>query len=388
MTSPDGARATVIHADLDAFYASVEQRDSPRLRGRPVAVGGGVLLAVSYEAKRLGVQAPMGIRQARGLCPDLVVVRPRFDAYTAASRAVFEIFRDTTPNVRGVSIDEAFLDVAGLRRIDGAPSDIAARVRRRVREEVGLAITAGVARTPFLAKVASGVAKPDGLLVVEPWEEAAFLGPLPLGRLWGVGPVTARRLARFGLHTAGDVADLDLGLLVGILGPGGGHHLYRAVHGLTQTPVHAETRRSIGAQHALGSRPRPWREVEGVLLSLVDRVCERLRSAELLAGGVVVRLRYGDFTRASRSHRLGHPTGSTARVAETARRLLDRDVATIARRGLTLVGVALTDLSDAGAYQPMLGEPATSLDATVDGLRTRHGRGSLTRASLLSRPPP
>lgn len=384
MNWPDGRRAAIIHADLDSFYASVAQRDNPRLRGRPVAVGGGVLLAASYEAKRRGVHSPMGARQARALCPDLVVVRPDFDAYTEASRAVFRIFHDTTPAVQGLSIDEAFLDVAGLSRIDVPPAGIAARIRSRVREEVGLAITAGVARTPFLAKVASGVAKPDGLLLVEPEDEVAFLAPLPLGRLWGVGPVTVRRLARFGLHTAGDVADLDREILVGLLGAGGGHHLYGAVHGLTESRVDTgRRRRSIGAQHALGSRGRPWTEMETALLALVDKVSGRLRAGDNLASTVILRLRFGDYTRASRSHRVGQPTDSTSLIAETARGLLDRERRVLEVRGLTLVGITLTDLTASTSYQPMLGERTAGLDVVVDGVHARHGQSSLRRASLL-----
>ena len=179
------AEATILHADLDAFYASVEQRDDPRLRGRPVIVGAGVVLAASYEAKACGVRTAMGGGQARRLCPQAVVVEPRMSAYSEASKAVFEVFEDTTPVVEGLSIDEAFLDVRGLRRIAGTPTEIAARLRRDVCEQVGLPITVGVARTKFLAKVASGVAKPDGLLVVPPDAELAFLHPLPVERLWG-----------------------------------------------------------------------------------------------------------------------------------------------------------------------------------------------------------
>src|SRR5918992_1117056 len=185
------AEATILHADLDAFYASVEQRDHPALRGRPVIVGAGVVLAASYEAKAYGVRTAMGGAQARRLCPRAAVVEPRMSAYAEASRAVYEVFEQTTPLVEGLSIDEAFLDVRGLRRISGPPADIAVRLRREVRERVGLPITVGVARTKFLAKVASGVAKPDGLLVVPPDRELEFLHPLPVGRLWGVGPVTA-----------------------------------------------------------------------------------------------------------------------------------------------------------------------------------------------------
>jgi DNA polymerase-4 len=186
--------ASILHADLDAFYASVEQRDDPGLRGRPVIVGTGVVLAASYEAKAFGVRTAMGGAQARRLCPHASVVEPRISAYSDASRAVFEVFEQTTPLVEGLSIDEAFLDVGGLRRLSGAPAEIAARLRRDVRERVGLPITVGVARTKFLAKVASAVAKPDGLLVVPPERELAFLHPLPVERLWGVGPATARKL--------------------------------------------------------------------------------------------------------------------------------------------------------------------------------------------------
>ena len=185
---------TILHADLDAFFASVEQRDDRRLRGRPVIVGAWVVLAASYEAKAYGIRTAMGGLQARKLCPHAVLVEPRMSAYSEASKAVFEVFEDTTPLVEGMSIDEAFLDVRGLQRLAGTPAEIAARLRRRVLEHVGLRITVGVARTKFLAKVASGVAKPDGLLVVPPDDELAFLHPLPVERLWGVGRVTAEKL--------------------------------------------------------------------------------------------------------------------------------------------------------------------------------------------------
>src|SRR5689334_8321699 len=210
--------AEILHADLDAFFASVEQRDDPRLRGRPVIVGGGVVLACSYEAKACGVHSAMGGRRARQLCPDAAVVRPRMTAYAEASKAVFEVFRDTSPVVEGLSIDEAFLDVRGMRRIAGTPEQIAARLRRRVREEVGLPITVGVARTKFLAKVASAVAKPDGLLVVPPDGELEFLHPLPVHALWGVGRVTAAKLHERGITTVGQVAMLAERELVLMLG--------------------------------------------------------------------------------------------------------------------------------------------------------------------------
>src|SRR5438067_8338634 len=217
---------TILHADVDSFYASVEQRDDPSLRRRPVIVGGGVVLAASYEAKAYGVRTAMGGRQARALCPDAVVVPPRMSAYSEASRAVFQVFDDTTPLVEGISIDEAFLDVGGLRRLSGTPTEIAVRLRHDVLERVGLAITVGVARTKFLAKVASGVAKPDGLLVVPPDREIAFLHPLPVERLWGVGPVTATELHGRGINTVGEVAGLAEAALVSILGRAAGRHLH------------------------------------------------------------------------------------------------------------------------------------------------------------------
>src|SRR5919197_58298 len=210
------AVGTILHADVDAFYASVEQRDDPSLRGRPVIVGGGVVLAASYEAKAYGVRTAMGGRQARRLCPHAVVVSPRMSAYAEASKAMFRIFEDATPLVEGLSIDEAFLDVRGMRRLAGTPTQIAVRLRRAVRERVGLPITVGVARTKFLAKVASGVAKPDGLLVVPPDDELAFLHPLPVERLWGVGKVTAAKLRDRGVTTVGEVAQLAEGVLVSI----------------------------------------------------------------------------------------------------------------------------------------------------------------------------
>src|SRR5512132_3788092 len=222
--------ATILHADLDAFYASVEQRDDPRLRGRPVIVGAGVVLAASYEAKACGVRTAMGGRRARRLCPHAVVVSPRMRAYSEASREMLRVFNDATPLVEGLSIDEAFLDVRGMRRIAGSPAEIAARLRRDVRERVGLPVTIGVARTKFLAKVASGVAKPDGLLVVPPHGELDFLHPLPVERLWGVGPVTANKLRDRGVATVGRLAQLGEATLVSMLGTACGRHLHALAH--------------------------------------------------------------------------------------------------------------------------------------------------------------
>ncbi|HKY64909.1 MAG TPA: DNA polymerase IV, partial [Acidimicrobiales bacterium] len=240
---PPSGDATILHADLDAFFASVEQRDDPRLRGRPVIVGGGVVMAASYEARARGVRGAMGGREARLLCPDAVVVPPRLSAYVEASEAVFAIFERTTPLVEGLSIDEAFLDVAGLRRVSGPPVAIATGLRRRVRDEVGLAITVGVARTKFLAKVASASAKPDGLLLVPPDREREFLHPLPVERLWGVGPRTAERLHARGLVTVADIAALAEPALVAMLGPAAGRHLHGLAQLLDPRPVTPGRRR-------------------------------------------------------------------------------------------------------------------------------------------------
>ncbi len=292
--------ATILHADLDAFYASVEQRDDPRLRGRPVIVGGGVVLAASYEAKAFGIRTAMGEKQARQLCPWAVTVAPRFSAYVEASKAVFAVFEDTTPLVEGLSIDEAFLDVGGLRRVSGTPTEIAAELRRKVLERVGLAITVGVARTKFLAKVASGVAKPDGLLVVSPDAELEFLHPLPVQRLWGVGAVTAQKLLARGITTVADVARLDESVLVAMLGRGSGRHLHALAHNRDPRPVQVGRRRgSIGSQHALGrSRtPRSQETIDESLVALVDRVTRRMRAAGRVGRTVVLRLRFDDFTR-------------------------------------------------------------------------------------------
>ncbi|WP_313555377.1 DNA polymerase IV [Miniimonas arenae] len=378
----------MLHADLDSFYASVEQRDDPRLRGRPIAVGGGVVLAASYEAKRFGVRTAMSGRQARALCPQLIEVRPHFEAYSEASRAVFDIFRRTTPLVQGVSIDEAFLDVAGLHRIDVPPIDIGARVRRLVREEVGLPITVGVARTPFLAKVASRVAKPDGLLLVEPDGEAAFLHPLGVEQLWGVGAKTTERLHSFGLRTAGDVAVLDRSILVGILGPAAGRHLFAVVHGLTPESVVVGRRRgSVGAQRAIGRGPHSPAEVEAALLGLVDRVCRRLRAGNRIAATVELRLRFDDYTKATRSRTLPHPTCSTDRIAAAAVALLEAARPMIRERGITLVGVAVSGLAADAAYQPELSlvPDTTLLDVALDGMRERFGSSAVVRGSLVRR---
>ncbi|MFX0578111.1 DNA polymerase IV [Nocardia nepalensis] len=383
------AEASILHADLDSFYASVEQRDNPRLRGRPVIVGGGVVLAASYEAKAFGVRTPMNGGAALRLCPHAIVVPPRMSAYAEASKAVFEVFHDTTPVVEGISIDEAFLDVGGLRRIAGEPIEIGRRLRDAVRERVGLPISVGIARTKFLAKVASAVAKPDGLRLVPPELELDFLHPLPVERLWGVGEVTARTLHEHGITRIGQLADLGEAPLRSILGPAAARHLYAL--SWARDPRRVETgvrRRSIGAQRALGRRHRPPDEIEAYLHGLTDRLGRRLRAAERVCRTVVLRMRFDDFTRATRSHTLPEATDHTETILYAARTLLRTAMPMIQERGLTLIGLALTNLDNADAVQltlPLEPRAANTLDATLDDLRRRFGSAAVTRAALIGR---
>jgi len=381
---PDVADPTVLHADLDAFYASVEQRDQPRLRGRPMAVGAGVVLCASYEARKLGVYSPMGITQARRLCPELEVVAPHFDAYTEASRQVFSIFDLTTPLVEGLSIDEAFLDVRGMHLIAGSSTDIGQKLRQDVRHQVGLPITVGVARTKFLAKVASDVAKPDGLLVVPPDAEREFLHPLPVEFLWGVGPITARKLRANGMTRVGEVARWSEAELVALLGQASGRHLHALAHNRDPRPVRTGRRRgSIGSQRALGRSPRSWETIDGYVIGLVDRVARRMRAARRVGRTVVLRLRFDDFTRATRSHTLPWATAHTPTLLAALRGLLVVARPIIDRQGLTCIGVAVSNLENDDAVQlalPFDRRSTPALDAALDAVRARFGNDAITRA--------
>ena len=381
--------ATILHADVDAFFAAVEQRDDPDLRGRPVIVGAWVVLAASYEAKAHGVRTAMSVARARRLCPRAIVVEPRMSAYAEASKAVYRVFDDTTPLVEGLSIDEAFLDVRGLRRLSGTPTEVAERLRCAVRERVGLPITVGIARTKFLAKVASGVAKPDGLLIVPPDGELAFLHPLPVERLWGVGPVTASKLRALGLTTVGEVAQLSEAALIAMLGRASGRHLHALAHNRDRRPVQVRRRRrSVGAQRALGRSPRSLDDVDAALVALVDRVTRRMRAAGRVGRTVVLRLRFADFSRATRSHTLPHATANTETILITARGLLAIAAPMIERRGITLVGVAVSNLEDGRAFQLALAidrHSSDALDAAIDEVCQRFGSSAVTRAVLLGR---
>ena len=381
--------ATILHADADSFFASVEQRDDRRLRGRPVIVGAGVVLAASYEAKAFGIRTAMSGSRARRLCPHAVVVPPRFGAYVEASRAMFGVFDDASPLVEPMSIDEAFLDVRGMERIAGTPVEIAGRLKAAVRERVGLPVTVGVAGTKFLAKVASGAAKPDGLLVVPNGEELAFLHPLPVGRLWGVGPVTAAKLRDRGIVTVAEVAELGEATLVAMLGRAAGCHLHALAHNRDPRLVRTGRRRgSVGSQRALGRGPWSSDEIDATVVGLVDRIARRLRSGKRVGRTVVLRLRFDDFSRATRSHTLPLPTAQTRAILDAARDLLSLSQPLIERRGLTLVGVAVANLQDDRPMQlPLPIDPHWdgALDAALDEAYDRFGSRAVTRAVLLGR---
>ncbi|QRY52521.1 DNA polymerase IV [Mycolicibacterium septicum] len=393
-TPTASAQADILHADLDSFYASVEQRDDPALRGRPVIVGGGVVLAASYEAKAFGVRTAMGGRQARALCPQAVVVPPRMSAYSEASRHVFEVFHDTTPLVEPLSVDEAFLDVSGLGRVSGTPVEIARRLREQVSEQVGLPITVGIARTKFLAKVASQVAKPDGLLLVPPDRELAFLHPLPVRRLWGVGAKTAEKLHAHGVETVADVAELSESALGTMVGGAMARQLYALSRNIDRRRVTTGVRRSsVGAQRALGRRGNTMSaaEVDVVVVNLVDRITRRMRGAGRTGRTVVLRLRFDDFGRATRSHTLPRATASTDAVLAAARALVTAAAPVIAERGLTLIGFAVSNIDHEGSQQlelPFESKPdPVAIDGAIDEVRQRFGNAMLTRGVLVGRDP-
>ena len=381
--------ASILHADVDAFYVSVEQRDDPRLRGRPVIVGAGVVLAASYEAKAHGVRTAMAGSRARRMCPDAVVVSPRMSAYSEASKALFKVFDQTTAMVEGLSIDEAFLDVGGLWRLSGSPEEIATRLRHDVLDQVGLPISVGVARTKFLAKVASGVAKPDGLLVVPPDRELAFLHPLPVEKLWGVGAVMSGKLRRTGITTVAQVAQLSEAVLVGMLGVASGRHLHALAHNRDPRPVQVgRRRRSMGAQRSIGRRPKSAASVDAVLVSLVDRLSRRLRAAHRVCRTVVLRLRFDDLSRATRSRTLPEATAQTETILAMARTLMREATPMIQKQGITLVGVSLTNLWNDSAIQlalPFDRHQLDALDSALDSLRDRFGTNAITRGVLLGR---
>jgi DNA polymerase-4 len=381
--------ATVLHADCDAFFAAVEQRDDPRLRGRPVCVGHGVVMAASYEARVHGIRGGMGGGRARRLCPDAVFVDPRFSAYVEASHAVFDVFERMAPVVEGLSLEEAFLDVSGLGHIKGSPFAIARRLRHEVRADVGLPITVGAARTKFLAKVASRTAKPNGVMIVAPEAELGFLRPLPIERIWGIGPASEEKLHAIGVRTVADAAALGEAKLIAVLGRAAGRHVHALVHNRDRRRVRrGPGRRSIGSQSALGRRRRSPEELDAVLVGVVDRVTRRMRKGGRSGRTVILRLRFADYARATRSFTFVHPTAGTATILVAARALLASATPLIERRGCTLIGLTITNLSHrgAGVQLPLPAVARTAaLDAAMDEVRERYGPTALTRAVLLGR---
>ncbi|MGO4834036.1 DNA polymerase IV [Rhizobiaceae sp. 2RAB30] len=315
--------ATILHADLDAFYASVEQLLDPSLRGKPVAVGGGVVLAASYEAKAFGVRGGMPGRRARELCPQLIFVGGHFKEYQRLGDAAIAVLDDFTPLVERISIDEAFADVAGCTHLFGPPAEIATTIRRRVREELGLPISIGVARTKHLAKIASQVAKPDGLVVVDPSTELAFLHDLPVELMWGVGPVTRAKLAEAGVSTIGELARTPGRSLERLLGPAAGEKLSALAWNRDAREIRTHQRaRSAGAQSALGMKPAQERIFRPVLRHLADRVCSRLRAKDRPGRTVTVRVRFADLHSVTRSITLDAPISATGILAEVAEELV------------------------------------------------------------------
>lgn len=385
--------AVILHADLDAFYASVEQLLDPALRGRPVAVGGGprggVVLAASYEAKRFGVQGGMPGWRAADLCPELVFVRGRFGEYQRLGDAVIDVLRDVTPVVERISIDEAFLDVSGSTHLFGPPAAIAAHIRSRVRTEVGLPISVGAARTKHLAKIASQVAKPDGLVVVEPGTERDFLDPLPVGLIWGVGPVNAKRLADLGIRTIGELAATPSSAVEHLLGHAVGHKLLAMAH--DDDPRRLVTSRrasSVGAQSALGRRRPERADVRAVLAHLADRVSRRLRAKQRAGRTVTVRVRFTHQRSVTRSRTLPEPVAATLTVTEVAEHLAWSAIEDEpAGCEITLLAVSVSNLTDQRCVQLELdlrppdpwrpgsapGAARRAVDGSLDAIRTRFG---------------
>lgn len=385
--------ATFLHVDLDAFFASVEQLADPALRGRPVVVGGlgsrGVVAAASYEARRYGIHSAMPMARARRACPDAVFRAPRLDAYQSASRAVMGILRSVTPLVEPVSLDEAFLDVAPVGRLHGGGPDVAASIRDRVRRETGLTASVGVATTKLVAKLASDLAKPDGLLVVEPGTELEVLHPLPVERLWGVGPATRRRLARFGVRTVGDLAALPEATLVGALGPSLGRHLHALAWNRDDRGVEPERDvRSIGHEETFPVDVADPAVLAAEAGRLADLVAGRLRAAGRAGRTVQLKVRFGDFRTITRSSTLPEPTDLAVEVARTARRLLD---AVDVRQGVRLLGVTVQQLAEPAAVQGRLdlgGDPGEAaqrwgaVERAVDAVRDRFGVDAVGPARL------
>jgi len=394
-----GSTATILHADLDAFYASVEQLLDARLRGKPIAVGGGVVLAASYEARAFGVRSGMPGRRARQLCPDLVFVAGHFHEYQRLGDAAIAILSDFTPSIERISIDEAFADVAGCTHLFGSPAEIATTVRTRVRAELGLPMSIGVARTKHLAKIASQVAKPDGLVVVDPETELEFLHGLPVTLMWGVGPATEARLAKIGVTTIGQLADSSPESVEQLLGRAVGKKLTALAW--NRDPRHIQTRRrarSAGAQSALGRRPAIERVFKPTLHHLADRIGARLRAKSLVGRTITVRVRFADLRSVTRSLTLSAPISSTRALVEIAEDLVRGVLADHhAERTISLLAISVSNLEAHAIVQLELplgladegrrpgtkkGLARSRADLALDAIRKRFGGRAVEYGSV------
>lgn len=391
-------RPDILHVDLDAFYASVEQLLDPTLRGRPISVGGGVVMAASYEARAYGVRSGMPFSRARLLCPDLISVDGHYSEYSRLSDQVFAICEDYTPIVEKISIDEAFLDVSGSRHLLGRPGQLGADLRRRVLDETGLPISVGVARTKFLAKIASQVAKPDGMIVVPVAYELEFLHPLPVRLMWGVGPVTQGKLAEYGVETIGDLAGLPESSLGGRLGKGIARHLHALSWNRDPRGVSTGHRaKSVSSQSGFGRRDIDQDHINRVLHGLSDRVAGRLRDKDRAGRTITARIRFGDMTSITRSLTLGAPIASTEALFIAAKRLVGDGLDDHPEHDqISLLAVGVSGLSYGTALQLELpldfgtsvlqpgseaGRRHHDLDKAVDRVRARFGRNAVSHAA-------
>jgi DNA polymerase-4 len=395
-----GKGATILHADLDAFYASVEQLLDPSLGGLPIAVGSGVVLAASYEAKVFGVTAGMPGWRARQLCPGLRLVGGHFHDYQRLGDAVMDVFRDFTPLVERISIDEAFLDVAGSVHLFGSPAEIAGAIRRRVRTEIGLPVSVGVAQTKHLAKIASQVAKPDGLIVVQPDREREFLDPLPVELMWGVGPATRARLAEKGIRTIGDIGVASVPTLQHLLGQAAGAKLGSLAANFDPRAVEAARRaHSVGAQSALGRRPATPELVRTTLGYLSDRVATRLRAAGQAGRTITVRVRFTGLRSITRSITLPVAIAATLTMTDLATELVTAALADHpGEHEITLLAVSISNLVAEPAWQLELplglgedwrpgsprGSARRAVDRSVDAVRARFGREAVGYLAAMS----
>ncbi|HKD96055.1 MAG TPA: DNA polymerase IV [Micromonosporaceae bacterium] len=386
----DDTGCTILHVDMDAFFASVEIRRRPELAGKPVIVGGagprGVVSSASYEAREFGVRSAMPGMRARRLCPRATWISPDFAAYAEASRAVMRIFRDVTPLVEPLSLDEAFLDVAGARRLLGTPTAIAAGIRARVSEEQHLTCSVGVASTKFVAKLASARAKPDGLVVVPAADILAYLHPLPVEALWGVGERTAEQLRRLGLRTVGQLAEAPPGMLRSAVGEAAAQHLHSLANGQDPRAVEpAQVEKSISAETTFDVDVDDPDVLRRTLLALANRVGSRLRGGGVAGRTVAIKVRLADFRTLHRSRTLATPTDVSREIFDVATALY---AALSPGDRIRLLGVRVEGLAPAGglARQPALGEREhgwAHLDRATDAAAARFGRSAVRPASLI-----